>query len=43
MSIKSLVKALGKIMPVIVANAPAVIAAAKEVKQAVKKPKPKVE
>lgn len=43
MSIKSLLKALGKIVPVIVANAPAIIAAAKEVKQAVKKPKPTAE
>jgi hypothetical protein len=42
MSLKSLLKTIGKVLPAIVANAPAVIAAVKEVRQAAKTPpKPK--
>ena len=37
MSIGALLKGLGKALPVIIANAPAVIAAFKAVRQAVKK------
>jgi len=39
MSLKSLLKAIGKALPAIVANAPALIGAFKDVKQAVKTPK----
>ena len=39
MSLTSLLKAIGKALPAIVANAPALIGAFKEVKQAVKTPK----
>jgi|GEM_PF-5821734 len=39
MSFKSLLKAIGKALPAIVANAPALIGAFKDVKQAVKTPK----
>lgn len=38
MSLKSIFKILTRAAPVIVANAPAVIAAAKEVKKALNKP-----
>jgi hypothetical protein len=38
MSLKSLLKAVGKVLPVILANAPAVVGAAREVVRAVKKP-----
>jgi hypothetical protein len=41
MSIESLLKGLKQALPVILANAPAVIAAVKEVKKAVKKKKKK--
>jgi hypothetical protein len=41
MPIKSLLKRLAKAVPVILAHAPAVIAAAKDVKKAVKRPKPR--
>jgi hypothetical protein len=41
MSLQSILKALGKAIPVIIANAPAVIGAAMEVRRAVRKPKPK--
>src|SRR5438309_996693 len=37
MSLKSLLKALGKALPVVLANAPAVIGAVKDVAKAVKK------
>ena len=43
MSFGALLKGLGKALPVILANAPAVIAAVKEVKKAVKKEKKKAE
>lgn len=39
MSMKAVLKRLAKALPIILANAPAVIAAAKEVKAAVKKGK----
>jgi hypothetical protein len=39
MSLASLFKRLSKIAPVIIANAPALAAAVKEVKKALKKPK----
>ena len=38
MSLKSVLKGLSRAAPIIIANAPAVIAAAKEVKRALKKP-----
>jgi hypothetical protein len=41
MSLKSILKRVVKAAPVIIANAPAVIAAAKQVKKALKKPSPK--
>lgn len=41
MSLKSILKKLMRAAPIIAANAPAIIAAAKEVKTAVKRPKPK--
>ena len=43
MSVKSLLKRIGKALPAIIANAPAVIAAAREVKRAIKPPKVKAE
>jgi len=39
MSLKSTLKRLAKAIPIILANAPAIVAAVKEVKDAVKKPK----
>jgi hypothetical protein len=39
MKLKSILKRVAKAAPMIIANAPAVIAAAKEVKKALKKPK----
>ncbi|HEV2079800.1 MAG TPA: hypothetical protein VGR19_07890 [Allosphingosinicella sp.] len=41
MSLKSILKRAAKAAPVIIANAPAVIAAAKEVGRALKEPAPK--
>ena len=40
MSLKKLLKALRRALPVIVANAPAVIDAARQVKRALKRPPP---
>jgi len=42
MKLKSALKRIAKAAPVIIANAPAVIAAAKEVKEALRKPAPKL-
>jgi hypothetical protein len=39
MNLKKLLKIAGKVAPVVIANAPVVIAVVKEVKRAVKKPK----
>ncbi|HEY0112788.1 MAG TPA: hypothetical protein VGB59_06505 [Allosphingosinicella sp.] len=39
MAIANLLKRVGKAVPVIVANAPALVAAAKEIREAVKKQK----
>ena len=41
MALKSILKKLVKVAPVIIANAPAIVAAARQVSQAMKTPKPK--